>query len=198
MTETKQWPRVAGQTPITLPTEHGVLEIQLAQVGETPMLLLCSEFCVEVPLVRLHSACVFGESLGALDCDCGVQLEAAVKAVASEGGVITYAWEEGRGLGISAKLRAIALQQASSIDTAEAFARLGHEREPRRFENHIEALRLVHPTGPIRLASSNPAKIRALEAAGFEVLDRVNLPIPETPERLAYLAEKRAVLGHLE
>jgi GTP cyclohydrolase II len=140
---------------------------------------------------------MFGEALRATDCDCGVQLEAAVKAICAEGGIITYAWEEGRGLGIAGKLRAIALQQSKGIDTAEAFRILGHPPEPRSFDNHVAALRLVHDGTQVRLASANPAKVAALARAGFEVVERLTLEIPTTPERASYLEEKTTSLGHL-
>ncbi|WP_431357927.1 hypothetical protein [Sphingomonas alba] len=197
MVTSMQWPVIPGQTPIHLPTDEGPVLVQVAEIAGSPMLLICSQQAVKIPIVRFHSACVFGESLRAVDCDCGVQLVAALHAIVREGGIITYAWEEGRGLGIEAKLRAIALQQEAGIDTAQAFARLGHPPEPRNFENHVAVLRLILPGGPVRLASSNPKKVKALKSAGFEIVERVTLQVPDTPERIAYLAEKESALGHL-
>lgn len=193
-----QWPKIANRPPIVLPTPHGDALVQLATPNGVNMLVVTSLGAVPVPVVRFQSACVFGEGLRATDCDCGVQLDAALKLILRQGGVLTYAWEEGRGLGIALKLDAIALQQELHIDTADAFARLGQPAEPRSFANHVLALRTVFSGSEVRLASRNRAKITALSEAGIAVIERIDLEIPRTPERDEYLASKIAALGHLE
>lgn len=192
-----QWNSTAPE-PVLVDGEHGPLHARLVRAGGQELLVVTSIEAVEIPLVRFHSACVFGEAFRAVDCDCGAQLEAFLKLIADVGGVATYGWEEGRGVGIVNKIRAMALQQAKNIDTAEAFRQLGHDPEPRDFKNHIAALRSVFDGNRIRVASSNPKKLEVLAKAGFEVVERVKLDIPMTEGRKRYLEEKRAALGHLE
>ncbi|WP_278247410.1 hypothetical protein [Sphingomonas jatrophae] len=182
--------------PVAVPTAHGMVYAQLANVGAENLLVISSGKRVALPVVRFHSSCAFGEAIGATDCDCGVQLEAAIAAIAREGGVVTYAWEEGRGIGIAGKMAALALQQAEGLDTAEAFGRLGHEPEPRDFDNHVAALRRMFDGAAVRLASANPAKEAALFRAGIEVRERIKLSVPLTEERAAYVAGKVLALGH--
>ena len=173
------------------------MQVQLAQGEKSDILVITSMRAVDVPVVRFQSACVFGEGLRAVDCDCGVQLEASVRLICQDGGIITYAWEEGRGLGIAAKLDAIALEQGRGIDTAEAFRLMGQPREPRTFDNHVAALRTLFAGDSVRLASRNGAKVEALGRAGIKVVELLQLDTPSTPERERYLSSKIAALGHL-
>jgi GTP cyclohydrolase II len=191
-----QWPQITERPPVVVPTQAGDVQVQLAPIGNASILIVTSVRSVDVPVVRFQSACMFGEGLRAVDCDCGAQLEAAVGLICSRGGVLTYAWEEGRGLGIAAKLDAIALEQSLGIDTAEAFSRLGRPAEPRTFDNHVAALRMVFGGDAVVLASRNPAKVEALRRAGISVVDRIDLQVPVTPERERYLESKIAALGH--
>ena len=191
-----EWPQISDLTPIAIPTVHGTVFVQLADVGGERLLVISSGKKVAVPLVRFHSACAFGEAIGATDCDCGVQLEAAVEAIVQNGGLMTYAWEEGRGIGIVKKMAALALQQAEGINTAQAFARLGYPAEPRNFANHVAALRQIFAGPAVRLASANPAKEVALAEAGITVVERVKLTVPLTSERASYIAGKVLALGH--
>lgn len=191
-----EWPQISELPPIAIPTFHGTAFAQLADVGDEKLLVISSGKKVEVPLVRFHSACAFGEGIGATDCDCGVQLEAAVEAVIRDGGFVTYAWEEGRGIGIAKKMAALALQQVEGLDTAEAFTKLGYPPEPRSFVNHVAALRQIFGGPSIRLASANPAKVAALAHAGILVAERLKLTVPLTNERATYIASKVLALGH--
>lgn len=181
---------------VAVPTPEGSLQVRVVLVGTQPVVVAMSETIPPIPIVRFHSSCVFGESFHAVDCDCGAQLDAARKLILAEGGFLIYAWEEGRGVGIVDKLRAISLQQTRDLTTAQAFASLGYPPEPRTFADHISALRMVFGGTRIKLASSNPLKISALEAAGYSV-ERIVLDVPMTPERKAYLEHKRDHLGHL-
>lgn len=195
-TRDNQWPIIDGNAPVQVPTPSGDVFVQLARPFNSDVMIIVSQKAVEIPVVRFQSACVFGEGLRAIDCDCGAQMEAAIALICRDGGVMTYAWEEGRGLGIAEKLRAIALQQSQGIDTAEAFHQLGHPSEPRNFDNHVAALKLVFKGSKVKLASSNPAKIAALARGGIEVMERIVLDVPTTPEREEYLARKIPALGH--
>ncbi len=191
-----EWPQISDLVPIAIPTVHGTVYAQLADVGSEKLLVISSGKRVDVPLVRIHSACAFGEAIGATDCDCGVQLQAAIEAIVRDGGLVTYAWEEGRGVGIAKKMEALALQQDEGLNTAEAFGMLGYPPEPRGFANHVAALRQIFDGPAIRLASANPAKEAALAVAGITVTERIKLPVPLTTERANYIAGKVSALGH--
>lgn len=194
----RQWPRTGPRAPVRIPTPHGDIEAQLVELPEGNVLVYTAGEPSDMPVVRFQSACVFGEGIRAKDCDCGVQLDAAVKAICDDGGVMTYAWEEGRGAGIARKLDAIALQQERGIDTAQAFKELGMPIEPRNFDNHVAALRKVFGGSEVRFASRNPAKIAALQRAGIGVAERITLETEMTGERVDYLASKLPALGHID
>lgn len=153
------------------------------------------------PLVRLHSECLTGDILGSLKCDCGPQLDAALHAMAHEArdsggwGVLLYMRQEGRGIGLVNKLRAYRLQD-QGFDTVEANQRLGLPDEARDFPVAARMLELLG-AGTIRLLTNNPAKVRALEAAGITVSERVPHQLPENPHNARYLATKRDRSGHL-
>jgi GTP cyclohydrolase II len=152
------------------------------------------------PLVRLHSECLTGDILGSLKCDCGPQLDAALRAMADEAqaggwGVLLYLRQEGRGIGLVNKLRAYRLQD-QGFDTVDANNRLGLPTEARDFPVAARMLDLlgVHA---IRLMTNNPAKVRALEQVGVKVAERVPHQLPPNPHNARYLATKRDRTGHL-
>ncbi|MEZ5736871.1 MAG: GTP cyclohydrolase II [Novosphingobium sp.] len=154
----------------------------------------------KAPLVRLHSECLTGDILGSLKCDCGPQLDAALKAMAEEAvnggwGVLLYMRQEGRGIGLINKLRAYRLQD-QGYDTVDANNRLGLPTEARDFPVAARMLALlgIHA---IRLMTNNPAKVTALEAEGVEVAQRVPHQLPPNPHNARYLATKRDRTGHL-
>jgi GTP cyclohydrolase II len=177
-------------------TPSGTLRVKVVDVNGRSLLVATTPTLPEVPVVRFHSACVFGEAFHAMDCDCGAQLDAALKLIGVSGGILVYAWEEGRGVGIANKIRAIALQQTQGLSTAAAFSALGYAPDPRTFDAHIAALKGVFNGNRVRFASNNPRKIAALEKAGY-IVEWVKLEIAMTSEREAYLAHKRDYLGHL-
>lgn len=147
-------------------------------------------------LVRLHSACLTGDLFGSLRCDCGDQLRKAVARLAAEGGgVLLYLDQEGRGIGISNKMRAYALQD-EGFDTIDADAVLGFDADERRYELAaaiLEALGLRR----IRLMTNNPAKVEALRRAGIEIVARRPLVGLVTTENRNYLATKARRGGHM-
>ena len=147
-------------------------------------------------LVRIHSECLTGDALFSMRCDCGPQLEAAMKRIAEEGrGVILYLRQEGRGIGLLNKLRAYALQD-QGFDTVDANLRLGFATDERDFAIAARMLALVG-VSRIRLLSNNPEKVAGLGAAGIEVVERVPLALPANPHNAHYLATKRDRTGHL-
>ena len=152
------------------------------------------------PLVRLHSECLTGDILGSLKCDCGPQLDAALRAMAAEAdrggwGVLLYLRQEGRGIGLINKLRAYRLQD-QGYDTVDANRRLGLPDEARDFPVAARMLDLlgVHA---IRLMTNNPAKVDALSAVGVEIAERVPHQLPPNPHNARYLATKRDRAGHI-
>lgn len=153
------------------------------------------------PLVRLHSECLTGDILGSLKCDCGPQLDAALRAMAHEAredsgwGVLLYLRQEGRGIGLINKLRAYELQD-QGFDTIDANNRLGLPTEARDFPVAARMLGLLGVCA-IRLMTNNPAKVSALEAEGVSVVERVPHQLPANPHNERYLDTKRDRSGHL-
>ncbi|WP_246348279.1 GTP cyclohydrolase II [Sphingomonas aerophila] len=147
------------------------------------------------PLVRLHSECLTGDVLGSLKCDCGPQLQAAIRAIQASGwGILLYLRQEGRGIGLVNKLRAYALQD-QGFDTVDANTRLGFAVDARDFGVAAQMLRLLGQTH-VRLLTNNPAKVTGLEAAGVTVVERVPHLLPANPHNERYLATKRDRTGH--
>lgn len=147
-------------------------------------------------LVRIHSQCLTGDVFGSTKCDCGQQLEAAMKLIAAEGcGAIVYQQQEGRGIGIINKIRAYALQDAGA-DTIEANEQLGLAVDLRQYEQCAEIL-LDLNLRRLRLMSNNPEKIRALKNGGLEIVERVSLNIEFHHDLQRYLKTKREQMGHL-
>ncbi len=183
-----------------LPTEFGEFQIigYRSLVSEEEFVVLTrGVFASETPaLVRIHSQCLTGDVFGSVKCDCGQQLEAAIKLIAKEGcGAIVYQQQEGRGIGIINKIRAYALQD-NGADTIEANERLGLDVDLRRYEQCAEIL-LDLGLHRVRLMSNNPEKIRALRNCGLEVVERVPLLIKYHENLTRYLKTKRDEMGHL-
>ena len=149
-----------------------------------------------VPLVRLHSACLTGDVLGSLKCDCGPQLRGSVHAMAAAGGgILLYLQQEGRGIGLANKLRAYALQD-QGFDTVDANLRLGFEVDERDFALAATMLKAIG-VEQIRLLTNNPEKVGGLEAHGIAVAERVPHDMGANPHNVHYLAVKRDRTGHL-
>jgi GTP cyclohydrolase II len=148
----------------------------------------------EAPLVRPHSECLTGDVFGSLRCDCGPQLREAVERIGDEGGFLLYLRQEGRGIGLYAKLDAYALQDAG-LDTYEANVALGHGEDERDYTAAAQMLRAVG-VGRIRLLSNNPDKAVQLEALGVEVVERVPTAVHLSAANARYLAAKRDHTAH--
>jgi 3,4-dihydroxy-2-butanone 4-phosphate synthase/GTP cyclohydrolase II len=161
---------------------------------ETALALVLGDLTEGAPLVRIHSQCFTGEVLGSLRCDCNDQLEIAMRAIAAEGrGLVIYEHQEGRGIGLMAKLRAYELQDAG-LDTVDANHALGFRTDCRDFS--LPAA-ILHELGVrrVRLLSNNPHKSRALSAAGIAV-SQVPCEVAPTPYSLSYLRAKKERMGH--
>jgi len=151
----------------------------------------------EPVLVRIHSECLTGDVFGSLLCDCGQQLSTAMARVAEEGrGAVIYMRQEGRGIGLTNKIRAYRLQQEEGLDTVEANERLGFEPDLRDYG--IGAQIMVElGIRQVRLMTNNPRKVVALEGYGLSLIERVPLVIQPNPLNRRYLNTKRVKLGHL-
>jgi len=148
------------------------------------------------PLVRIHSQCLTGDVFGSLRCDCRLQLELALSKIASEGaGVLLYEQQEGRGIGLMAKLKAYELQD-HGMDTVEANVELGFAADCREYELPAQVLKLLGLT-KVRLITNNPDKVAALESAGIAVTERISAEVVPQESFAAYLRTKQEKMGHI-
>jgi GTP cyclohydrolase II len=148
------------------------------------------------PLVRVHSQCLTGDVFHSLRCDCRQQLEMALSMIRDLGaGILVYEQQEGRGIGLMAKLQAYELQDAG-LDTVEANERLGFKADHRDFALPGQILKALGVTR-VRLLSNNPDNVEALERAGVEVVERVPCEVTPSPHAEEYLKTKREKLGHI-
>lgn len=182
-----------------VPTPHGTFElVAFAKTADElmPNLAMVAEgMDVSKPILcRLHSECLTGDIFHSLRCDCGEQLEEAMRLVGAEGGVILYLRQEGRGIGIINKLKAYQLQDKGA-DTIEANELLGLPVDSR---DYSQAVHMLEQLGikQIRLLTNNPLKVEAFAKTGIEVVERVGLEIKKRPENERYLNTKRDDMGH--
>lgn len=150
-----------------------------------------------VPIVRLHSSCLFGESFHALDCDCAAQLTSTLKLIKkNKSGVIIYRYMEGRGIGLENKIKALELQRTHKINTVEAFLKLGFSSDVRNYDAEVRALRELDVNENIIVASQNPDKQKALELGGFTLVEQIHPLIKITEHNVQELMTKRDLLGY--
>jgi GTP cyclohydrolase II len=148
------------------------------------------------PIIRIHSQCLTGDVFHSLRCDCRQQLELALSIITEAGaGIVLYEQQEGRGIGLMAKLKAYELQD-QGMDTIEANLELGYKADCREFELPAEVLKLLGVPA-VRLITNNPAKVEALEQAGIKVVERISAEVPAEPTNERYLQTKREKMGHL-
>ncbi|HUB53096.1 MAG TPA: GTP cyclohydrolase II [Terracidiphilus sp.] len=148
------------------------------------------------PLVRIHSQCLTGDVFGSLRCDCRLQLEMALTMIREAGaGILLYEQQEGRGIGLMAKLKAYELQD-QGLDTVEANEELGYAADCRAYELPGAVLKLLG-VGQVRLITNNPEKVAALESAGIEVVERVSAEVEPLESFAAYLKTKHEKMGHI-
>jgi GTP cyclohydrolase II len=162
---------------------------------ETALAMVMGDPNEGVPLLRIHSQCFTGEVLGSLRCDCHDQLEVAMQAIAEEGrGLVIYEYQEGRGIGLMAKLEAYELQDAG-LDTVEANHALGFKADCRDFSLPAAILRDLG-IKRVRLLSNNPRKASALAQNGIELVVQLSCEAAPNPHSLAYLRTKKEKMGH--
>lgn len=183
---------------VSLPTRHGHFDLTLFEDSQGKENLLLSKGDLsqeEAPLFRIHSECATGDIFSSVRCDCGEQLETAMKLIEKEGsGAILYLRQEGRGIGLKNKLRAYQLQD-KGFDTYDANIELGFAADERHYDFAKSVLDYLG-VEKIRLLTNNPDKVQQLEAAGISVTERLPLQIPARQENITYLKTKKEKFQH--
>jgi GTP cyclohydrolase II len=185
-----------------LPTVFGTFELigfersdVAGRVPESAFAMKLGNLRGQAPLVRMHSQCLTGEVLGSLRCDCRGQLELAMSAIADDGaGLVVYEYQEGRGIGLMAKLKAYALQD-QGLDTIEANEALGFDPDCRDFSLSVAVLQELK-VRQLRLMSNNPQKVEALTNGGIEVVELIACEAPPNAYALSYLRTKKEKMRH--
>jgi GTP cyclohydrolase II len=187
----------------TLP--EGVSPSQADQFGregkverrkEEAVALVMGDIHSAPPLVRIHSQCLTGDVFASMRCDCRQQLELALSMIAAAGaGILLYEQQEGRGIGLMAKLQAYELQD-NGLDTIEANEELGFDADYRQYTLPAQMLKQLG-VKEVRLISNNPEKVAALENAGIQVVERVSAEVEPYEPSERYLQTKKEKMGHL-
>jgi GTP cyclohydrolase II len=190
--------RLYGLESARLPTAFGEFTITVYRDGKRRehLAVRMGDLTGAPVLVRIHSECLTGDVFGSVRCDCGEQLQAALRHIAQEGrGLLLYLRQEGRGIGLNNKIRAYALQD-QGMDTVEANLHLGFPADARSYSDAAAILK-DQGVRSVRLVTNNPEKVKALETRGIVVAERVRYEIQPRLENYSYLQTKAAKLGHL-
>ena len=182
----------------TVPTEHGPMRFIVFRWGRERdhVALVRGVPAGDDTLVRVHSECITSEVFGSLKCDCALQLDRAMEAIASEGrGVVVYMRQEGRGIGLANKIRAYALQEHGA-DTVDANRALGLPDDARRYDGAAALLEALGVRS-VRLLTNNPAKVRALRALGVTVRARLPISVAAPAHAQADLRTQAMRMDHL-
>ena len=176
------------------PCGPGMSTVQRKIEGATALVM--GDIHSEPPVVRIHSQCLTGDVFGSLRCDCRLQLELALRTIGQAGaGILLYEQQEGRGIGLMAKLRAYELQD-QGLDTVEANLQLGYKPDCREFELPAEILKLLHVPA-VRLITNNPHKVEALELVGIRVVERISAEVEPLDSFERYVQVKQEKMGHI-
>jgi GTP cyclohydrolase II len=185
--------------PYTEPDCGPASSAHTAPVKEAPeglVALMMGDIHAAPPLVRIHSQCLTGDVFGSLRCDCRLQLEMALRLIGQAGaGILLYEQQEGRGIGLMAKLKAYELQD-QGLDTVEANEELGYAADCRAYNMPAAVLNLLG-VSQVRLITNNPDKVAALETAGIEVVERVSAEVEPLDSFAGYLKTKHEKMGHI-
>ena len=189
---------VTREETILLPTDHGDFDCHLYRVatdGSHHLALTKGPIDPEQPvLVRVHSECLTGDVFQSKRCDCGGQLNAALERISQDGGVLLYLRQEGRGIGLAAKIHAYKLQE-QGLDTIEANEKLGFGSDLRDYGMGAQILSDLG-VRRIRLLTNNPKKVIGLEGYGLEIIEQLPIRLPSNPHNERYLETKRTRMGH--
>lgn len=190
---------VEREETVKLPTDYGEFTCHSYHSkvdGKTHLALVHGEIDPDKPvLCRVHSECLTGDVFASRRCDCGSQLHTAMRRIAQEGGIILYLRQEGRGIGLSAKLHAYKLQE-QGLDTVEANIKLGFAPDLRDYGVGAQILRDLGARH-LRLLTNNPRKIVGLAGHGLDVVEQLPICIPPNEDNRRYLETKRNRMGHL-
>ncbi|RCH71875.1 MAG: GTP cyclohydrolase II [Candidatus Poseidoniales archaeon] len=194
-TRTKRVPRADAH----LPTEHGNFRVRaFPELSDEDHCVVYTgqPWLVDAPLVRIHSECLTGDALSSLKCDCGPQLKRALDEIQENGtGMVIYLRQEGRGIGLAAKVQAYALQDRG-YDTLDANLLLGHPADARDYSIAAKMLQEMG-VSKVRLMTNNPLKFQGLVENGIEVVQRIEHIDGVGPYNREYLSTKAARMGHL-
>ena len=183
-----------------LPTQYGVARligyVSAIDSGEHAALVVGDWSPGDEVMVRVHSECLTGDAFGSLKCDCGEQLDMAIRMMFENGsGALIYLRQEGRGIGLHNKIKAYALQDVG-MDTIEANVALGFQPDERRYDLAVQIMRDLNITRA-RLVTNNPHKVAGISGLGIEVTDRVSLTVVPNESNAGYMRIKRESMGHL-
>lgn len=185
-----------GTMPDAAPANNGGRNGQDGSATEEAVALVMGDIHSSPPLVRIHSQCLTGDVFHSMRCDCRQQLELALSMITQAGaGILIYEQQEGRGIGLMAKLQAYELQDRG-LDTVEANVELGYDNDYRQYKLPAEILRILDVKA-VRLISNNPDKVAALENAGIDVVERVSAEVDPYEHAENYLRTKKEKMGHL-
>lgn len=185
--------------PIIIPSQFGDLTIRhIGQLDIEGIAITNQDKFPDIVPIRVHSSCLFSESLRSVNCDCADQLHESIRIILSEGGLIVYLYDEGRGAGLKAKVEAIKLQETRGFNTAAAYTTMGLEPDVREYAIAAEAINRVLGTGrEIELLTNNPQKLSGLKKSGLNIVRRRPIVCIRNEVVGKYLKEKAQVLGHL-
>jgi 3,4-dihydroxy 2-butanone 4-phosphate synthase/GTP cyclohydrolase II len=183
---------------VNMPTDYGDFRCHLYHVdtdGSHHLAMVRGDIDPERPtLVRVHSECLTGDVFLSKRCDCGGQLAAAMERIGSEGGVLLYLRQEGRGIGLPAKIHSYKLQEAG-LDTIEANEKLGFPADLRDYGMGAQILADLG-LKKIRLLTNNPKKVVGLEGYGLSIVEQLPITIDSNPHNEKYMETKRLHMGH--
>ena len=176
-----------------LPSKFGDFKIKSFKEGLKEHLVIYKEPFGDIPIVRVHSECLTGDALGSLKCDCGEQLQYALKMINENGGMVIYLRQEGRDIGLFNKVNAYNLQD-NGLDTVEANHQLGFEADMRNFDIVSDILKYFN-ISKIKLLTNNPKKLN--EIKDIEIVERIPIKMDTNPYNEEYLKTKKEKMGHL-
>ena len=178
----------------TLPTKYGTFNIQVFKdEKDKEHMAIFTDDLSDTPIVRVHSECLTSDVIGSIKCDCGEQLDAALRMIATKGGMVIYHRQEGRNIGLLNKVNAYALQD-KGFDTIEANHQLGFKADERTYEI-VEFILKYFGIEKLRLLTNNPRKMESL--GSIEIVERLPIQIKPNPHNEAYLNVKKEQMGHL-
>jgi len=188
--ETIFFPSRYGQFDLTLYSTHYKNQPSMKYV-----LVLKTKTIPQIPLIRIHSACIFSEVFGYLGCDCRDQLIKSINLIAKKGGILFYLDQEGRGYGLNNKIREIKIQQTTGLDTVEASEKLNLPKDARRYDVIVDILKEMK-INQVKIITNNPQKMKFITNNKIQIIKRIRLKTFINQYNYSYLKTKKEKLGH--